>query len=135
MGFVLSVLLNISTGVMWKIPSIDMNCSPPGAKVLLGYAVFLHEGEDAIIVDLFGVEEEAVLSALIVHGVALMMTRGVQTVSAMLAETHPWRALLERQGFKIREASPMVIYFPSDEGGSDVMKQEKWLFMHGDRDS
>ena len=104
--------------------------------MLLGYAVLLHEGEDAMLVDLFGVEAEVVLSALIGHVVALLMTRGVQTLSAVLAEAHPWRALLERQGFKAREESPMIMYAPSDtESGAGTMKNQNWLFMHGDRDS
>jgi hypothetical protein len=105
-------------------------------SVLLGYAVFLHDGEDAILADLFGVEEEAVLSALVAHGVALMTDRGVQTLSAALNETHPWRAFLERHGFKAREVSPMVIYYPSGRGlAGELGTDEKFLFMHGDRDS
>jgi len=100
---------------------------------LLGYAVFLQDGEDAMLVDLFGAEEESVLCALIAHGVGVMTKRGVQTVSATLVETHPWRTILERQGFKIRETSPMVIYFPSS--GGQIMSQQSWLFMQGDRDT
>jgi hypothetical protein len=103
---------------------------------LLGYGVFLHEGEDALLVDLFGVEDEGVISALIIHGVALMKARDVQTVSATIVEAHPWRALLERQGFRIREASPIVIYFPSGMlPRGDLTKLQNWLFMGGDRDS
>jgi hypothetical protein len=104
--------------------------------MLLGYAVLLHEGEDAILVDLFGVEAEVVLSALIVHVVALLMTRSVQTVSATLTKAHPWRGLLERHAFKVRETSPMVIYHPSGRGPAGKLgTDEKFLFMHGDRDS
>jgi hypothetical protein len=60
----------------------------------------------------------------------------VQTVSAVLAETHPWRPLLERHGFRLRDVSPMVVYSPSGSGSSaSMIKDQKWLFMHGDRDS
>lgn len=103
---------------------------------LLGYAVFLQEGEDAMLVDLFGAAEDTVLSALIVHGVALMTTRGAQTLSAAVFESHPWRALLERHGFRAREVSPMVIYAPSgSEFRAQTKKEQKWLLMQGDRDS
>lgn len=103
---------------------------------LLGYAVLLQDGEDATLVDVFGIEEENVLSALIAHGVAEMAARGVQTVSAALVEAHPWRALLERQGFKVREFSPLVVHSPSgSESRTSVMKARKWLVMQGDRDS
>ncbi len=103
---------------------------------LLGYAVFLHEGEDAMLVDLFGVDDEAVVNAVMAQCIALMRTRGVQTVSAALIETHPWRLLLERHGFKVREVSPMVIYVPSNSAsGAAIIREPKWLFMHGDRDS
>ena len=103
---------------------------------LLGYAVFLHEGEDAMLVDLFGAAEDAVLNALIVHGVALMMTRGVQTLSVGVVESHPWRGLLEHHGFRAREVSPIMIYMPSNSEFRAVMKKENnWLLMQGDRDS
>jgi hypothetical protein len=104
--------------------------------MLLGYAILLQEGEDTILVDLFGVEADVVLSALIVHVVALLMSREVQTVSAAVIETHPWRPLLEWHGFKVREVSPMVIYVPSSSGSAaGIIKEPKWLFMQGDRDS
>ena len=103
---------------------------------LLGYAVFLQDGEDAMLVDVFGIEEEYVPSALVAHGVAQMAARGVQTVSAGLVEAHPWRALLERQGFKVREVSPFIVYSPSgSESRTSLMKERKWLVMQGDRDS
>jgi hypothetical protein len=106
------------------------------AGALLGYAVFLQEGEDAMLVDLFGAAEDAVLSALVVHGVALMMTRGVQTLSAGVVESHPWRGLLEHHGFRAREVSPMMIYASSgSEFCAGIKKQQTWLLMQGDRDS
>lgn len=104
---------------------------------LLGYAVYRHDGEDAMLVDLLGVEEETILAPLVDHGVAQMRARGLQTVSAAVFETHPWRVFLERHGFKVREVSPIVIYCPSAGSGSGfgMMKERNWLFMHGDRDS
>ena len=105
-------------------------------ETLLGCAVFLQEPEDAILVDLFGVMEETALNALIAQSVRLMAARGVQTVSATVFETHPWRRLLEQQGFRTREVSPLVIYAPSGAGSRNgVVKTPNVFFMYGDRDS
>ena len=105
-------------------------------RTLLGYAVLLQDGDDAMLVDLFGVGEKSVHSALVTYAVTKMAAWGVQTVSAELIETHPWRELLERQGFKGREMKPMVIYSPSGSGSPpSMLEKQKWLVMQGDRDS
>jgi hypothetical protein len=103
--------------------------------LLLGYAVLLHTGDDALIVDLFGIQEKAVVDALVFHVNALSVKRRVQTVSAVLAEAHPWRPLLERYGFEVRETSPLVIQYASGRPPGEPGNNEKFLFMHGDRDS
>ena len=103
---------------------------------LLGYAVLLQDDDDAMLVDLFGVADESVHSTLLTYAVTKMVARGVQTVSAELIETHPWRELLERQGFKGREMKPIVIYSPSGSvSPPSMLEKQKWLVMQGDRDS
>jgi hypothetical protein len=103
---------------------------------LLGCAVFLQEGDDAMLVDFFGVDERAVLQALVAHVSKLMAERGVQTLSAAISESHPWRRILQDQGFKSRELSPLVTYVPGGAGASGrKVEQENWCLMHGDRDS
>jgi hypothetical protein len=103
---------------------------------LLAYAIFLHEGEDAMLVDLFGVDEDPVLQALLAHAGKLVSARGVQSLSAAINESHPWLRILQNQGFKTREFIPMVIYKPRGAIASGrSIEQQKLCLMHGDRDS
>jgi len=102
---------------------------------LLGYAVLLHQGDDALLVDLFGAQDDAVVDALIFHVTALLLKGRIQTLSVVLAEAHPRRPILERLGFKVRETSPMVIHYPAGKPSGEQRSDEKFLFMHGDRDS
>jgi hypothetical protein len=104
--------------------------------ILLGYAVFLENGEDALVVDLFGIDDENVVSALIAYGIASMTDRGVQSISAPLIETHPLRVVLERHGFRLRDAHPFLIFTPCVSSSIDnLANTQSWYFMHGDRDS
>jgi hypothetical protein len=103
---------------------------------LLGYAIFLHEGEDAMLADLFGIDEGPVLEALLAHAGKLMKVRGVQTLSAAINESDPWLRILQNQGFETREFIPMMIYEPYAAVPSGrKIEQQKWCLMHGDRDS
>jgi hypothetical protein len=102
--------------------------------VLLAYAVFAHVGEDALLVDLCGVEDPAVISTLIRRAVGLLRERGVITVSTPMLESHPWVPLLQHLGFRAREAKPMIMY-ASPRFMRSRFERMKWLFMHGDRDS
>lgn len=97
---------------------------------LTAYIFFTQVGEDAILADLFGIEEPAVLARLVDEVVDLLRGRGVVTVSAPMLESHPWRPLLEGRGFKVREASPVVIYMKYNP-----CEGLNWFLMHGDRDS
>jgi hypothetical protein len=103
---------------------------------LLGYAVFTHDEEDALLVDLFGVNDAGVIRTL-VHGLArILRERGVVTVSVSLLETHPWLPLLQGLGFKAREKSPLVVYpLPTFLSSYGKAKSADWFLMHGDRDS
>lgn len=104
--------------------------------VLVAYAFFTQVGEDAVLADLFGIEEPAVLGSLVDELVDLLRRRGVVTVSAPMLDSHPWMPLLQSQGFRVREASPVVIYFPPHAAANHNMpKYPQWFFMHGDRDS
>jgi hypothetical protein len=97
-----------------------------------GYAALLQEGDGATLVDLFCTPEAGVLDALVNHGVGLMKGRGVQTLSAFVGENHPWRDCLQRHGFKVREASPIVCYAGA---GGELPEYRNWMVMSGDRDS
>lgn len=103
---------------------------------LAAYAVFTHTGADAMLVDLFGVKDPAVMSTLVDTVIRLLRQRQVVTLSAPLWESHPWRTLLQQYGFRAREASPVVIYLsPHSSPEGSVLKGMDWFFMDGDRDS
>jgi len=105
-------------------------------KELMGYLVFSHTGEDAKIVDLFGLPDAAMWTALVAHVVTLLHTRGVITVSVPALAANPWAALLKKWGFRRREGSPVVVY-----GSSEMMqalhgaRAFSWFLTDGDRES
>jgi hypothetical protein len=100
---------------------------------LLGYAAFTVDGREAIVLDLFGVDDPAVLAALLDGVVDRARRRGAHMVSAPLAASHPWHPLFRAAGFMRRDTQPLVIHVgarsPVRFGGAP------WCLMHGDRDS
>jgi GNAT superfamily N-acetyltransferase len=100
---------------------------------LEGYIVFCQEGKDARIVDLFGVNDEEMLGALISSSCELLRDRGVITVSAPVVPSHPRAATLKRAGFHPRE-STNVVFFLGPQGQSATPVSD-WFLMDGDRDS
>lgn len=103
---------------------------------LVAYLVLTHDGEDAIVADLFGVEASAVIGRLMETAVGLLRERGLMTLSIPLLASHPWSPLLQQWGFRAREASPVVIYMPPHAAAQHIrLTGRKWYFMHGDRDS
>lgn len=102
---------------------------------LVAYAVFLQDGEQGRIVDLFGVDEPAVLSDLVTAAVSILRQRGVITVSAPILASHPHAALLENLGFRARESYPVVIYVPPHAPTSTLVQGKSWYLVDGDRES
>ena len=103
---------------------------------LRGYAVFTQSRDAGSLVDLFGVQDEAAMSTLLVGLVTLLRQRRVATVSVRLLDSHPWVALLTRLGFRPRESSPLMVYPPGHAVQvSEALKGQPWFLMHGDRDS
>jgi len=104
--------------------------------VLVAYAVFTQSGEDAILMDLFGVQDLLVISTLTASLINLLRKRCVITLSAPLLESHPWIALFKQLGFRARDKSPVVVYTPPGASLEDSSLQSMdWFFMYGDRDS
>jgi hypothetical protein len=104
--------------------------------VLVAYAVFTQSGADAMLLDLFSVQDLRVISTLVKSLIKLLRKRCVITFSAPLFESHPWRSLFQRLGFRARETSPVVIYPPpgaSSDG--NLLQGMDWFLMYGDRDS
>jgi hypothetical protein len=106
------------------------------AGTLVAYAVFTQTGEDARLVDLFGISDPEVIYDLVDEAVFLLRNRGVVLISAPILGSHPWVPLLHRRGFSTREAAPVVIYAPRYAPlNCYTAKRLHWFFMHGDRDS
>ncbi len=103
---------------------------------LMGYALFTHTAEDAILVDLFGIKQESIFKRLLGVLAKELRKRGVVTISAPIVEGHPWRDVLVQAGYRIREVSPFVVC-PGSVSSAEVFKAPRgpWYLMHGDRDS
>ncbi len=103
---------------------------------LVGFAIVTREGGDVTIVDLFGLQDEAMLGRLIAGVVLLARERGAMTLNAPILASHSWRALFEMQGFRPREAHPVVIYTPhSSPDFHSRGVQLHWHLMDADRES
>lgn len=100
---------------------------------LLGYAVFYEAGQNATPVDLFGINQKDLIRGLIQSLLELLRQRGLMVVSVPIIESHLFRPILEQLGFRVREASPIIVYEP----GQSLKPREdlNWFLMHGDRDS
>lgn len=103
---------------------------------LCGYVLFSCTAEDAILVDLFCIKNKSIPESLLNALAVLLLRRGVMTISAPLVEGHPWRPVLERRGYRVRERSPFVTA-PGLSAGSEIFMRPKggWHFMQADRDS
>jgi GNAT superfamily N-acetyltransferase len=102
---------------------------------LLAYAVFTHDAGNAEIVDLFGVQEPAVLSDVISGVVALLRQRNVMTLSAPMLSSHTHVSLFESLGFYKRETCPVIVYPPRSHAAGESDERDEWFLMQGDRES
>lgn len=103
---------------------------------LVGYAVFTLDGGSAMLADLFGVQDEAMLAALVRAVSATARQRGCASLGVALFDSHPWVAMFRELGFARREASPFVLSASPDSTVNRAMHTEGGLFlMSGDRDS
>jgi hypothetical protein len=106
------------------------------AGALMAYAIFTESDGNGAIVDLFGIEDDAVLSGLVDSVVRLFRIRGMMTVSVALLDCHRWRPIFETRGFRARETKPIILFPLHASGDKQVSSQcRNWLFMDGDRDS
>jgi len=104
--------------------------------VLVAYAIFGRDHSDAILVDLFGVDDSMVIRSLVNTMLTLLREGGIITVSVPILESHPWVGPLQRLGFRARETSPVVIYAPHPLPSScGAFGGTEWFLMYGDRDS
>jgi len=103
-------------------------------KELLGYLVFSQTADDAKIVDLFGIDDAAMWTALIRHLVGLLRPLGTVTISAPALSSNPWVILLKRLGFHPREGCPIVVHAPQGRTPEGI-EALSWFLTDGDRES
>jgi hypothetical protein len=104
-------------------------------KDLLGYLVFSESSEDARIVDLFGLPEPTIWTALVARLVALLHASKIRTVSIPALATNPWARLLRKWGFHEREAHPVVVWASRNMFMFSNELAGDWLLTDGDRES
>jgi hypothetical protein len=103
---------------------------------LVGYILFLHSGETATILDLFGVEDQGVKPALVFAALEILRNRGVFGVNAPSIRSHACTTLLRKLGFYPREIHPVVVSAPHGIPGETIsLADQNVFFMDGDRDS
>lgn len=103
--------------------------------VLLAYLAFRQEGENATVVDVFGIDEPDIITFLIKNLTELLRQRKVVAISAPMFESHRWITLMQRLGFRIREEMPVIGYARDSFWlKCDAGKGVSWLLTDGDRD-
>jgi GNAT superfamily N-acetyltransferase len=100
-----------------------------------GYLIHHSNGEDWTIADLFA-ETDAARSALLTEATGIARERGAHTVSVAWLATHPGTVLLEQNGFRARESSPVVLV-PLPQPAQRLVEPEKdrWFLTSGDWES
>jgi GNAT superfamily N-acetyltransferase len=101
---------------------------------VLGYAIFGRSDSDAILADLFALEEP--ITRALLDGVAsIARERGAVTLSAPALSSHPLVPHLLRSGFRPRERYPVILYGRRNAERALAPAGGDWPFLHGDRDS
>lgn len=102
---------------------------------LVGCLILTRDGENASIVDLFGIEDGELLSNLIAHTVEFLRGLRVVTVSAHILAGHRWAGLFARMGFAARDSCPVIFYSLDSPAASAGNAAANWFLMDGDRES
>ena len=103
---------------------------------LVAYAICNELEGNAILADLFGIDDPGVIVPLIEELVTMLRRQNVSTLSAPMFESHPWLPLLERAGFWRRESAPVMLYPMSRKGQAGGRFEGRgWFLVHSDRDS
>ena len=99
-------------------------------SVLKGYLIFSCTGEDAFIAEWCVSNDSDGFAALISDLVRRLRADRIMTVSAFLMESDPRLPQLIQLGFRPRESTEVVVYWP----GSTPIASAAWQLMYGDRD-
>jgi hypothetical protein len=100
-----------------------------------GYVMYSHTGEDAKIVDLFGIGDTAMWTALVARLVAFLRARKIVTLSLPALVTCPWTPLLRKWGFRQRESCPVVASLCEKNALTNEDLASQWFLTDGDRES
>lgn len=104
--------------------------------ILVGYLIFAQDRGDGRIADLMGINDTDLLRSLIARAVQLLRERGVMTVSAAIAASHPLVHLFETMGFHRRDSCAVLFWTPIAASADSEKKPAIGCFlMDGDRDS
>ena len=102
---------------------------------LSGYLIHHSNGEDWTIADLFA-ENDAARSVLLAETTSNARKHGAHTVSVAWLATHPGRRLLEENGFRARESSPVVLVaLPPSAQRPVEPENDQWFLTSGDWES
>jgi len=96
---------------------------------LLAYCVLTTSAEGALIVDLFGIPDAAVVASLVRHVIRMLRLRGLDAISLPILAAKNWVRLLEQIGFWRRELSSVV------GCGTRIGNAQQLFLLHGDRES
>lgn len=102
---------------------------------LRGYGVVHATGKHAVIVDLLS-PEEPVLEFLLRGIAADLQNRGICSLSCPALATNQLARILGRNGFRRREATPVMMYEPSRaQAANGNGHGPSWFLTEGDRES
>ena len=99
------------------------------AGKLQGYLVF-SSSEHAQVAEWCSASDD-IAAALINESVRRLRKTNATVVSTWLLDKDPRSKLVKEIGFWPRESTPVMVYWPTSESGSN----NQWRFMYGDRDS
>ncbi len=103
---------------------------------LAGYLLFVREGDEVHVKDIFPMHEPEVVQALVAALTQAGYRAGWRSISMTMLETNPLRPVLQALGFRQRgETSQMFGYCPEDRPWSAaVYDKDAWWLTVGDRD-
>ncbi|HEU4724430.1 MAG TPA: hypothetical protein VFU59_03935 [Candidatus Eisenbacteria bacterium] len=101
---------------------------------LRGFAAFAVDGDDAHLVDLIAIDDDAT-RALLDETARLAWRRGAVTLSTSLFASHALAPVLRQAGFRPREESPVILVGGPDLAGRPALRDGDVPLTPGDRES
>jgi hypothetical protein len=103
---------------------------------LLAYAVLAPDANYPAIVDLFGPLEPGPVTAVASAALTLARSRRAMALTLTILESHPWVPALLAEGYRLREAHPVIFHASRIDAAELVpLAPSRCLLTQGDRDS